>query len=299
MDYFKAMDSFVRVARAGSFSAAAVETGMSRAMVTKHIAALEGRVGVRLLNRTTRRVSLTEMGVQFYEFGARMLRELAEQELALGRLQREPAGVLRIIAPRSFGTLHLGSALAKFSAAYPDIHVTLILGDSSANDFDFASEFDLAIRLTPIASSTIVARKIASLQWAVCASPEYLLRHGEPAQPKDLAGHNCLLHAGNYPDRLWRFGDARRHSAIQPRGNFSTDSVIALRDAAIGGLGIALLPLYCASEALRAKQLVRILAGHPLPDSPLYVLIPDNRHVPRKVRTLIAFLAKWAGSELS
>ena len=299
MDYLKSMDSFVRVAKAGSFSAAAAQIRMSRAIVTKNVAALERRVGVRLLNRTTRSVSLTEMGAQFYEFATRILREFADQELALERQQSEPAGSLRIIAPRSFGTLHLGSALAQFSAAYPDIHITLILGDSSSNEFDFASEFDLAIRLTPLASTTVVARKIASLRWAVCAAPEYLEKHGTPARPRDLAAHNCLLHAGNYPDRYWRFGGSRRQSAIKLKGNFSTDSVIALRDAALAGLGVALLPLYCASDALREGKLVRLLENHALPDSPLFVLIADNRQVPGKLRALIAFLAKWAGSALN
>jgi len=296
MDYLKSLDSFVRVAKAASFSAAAAESGVSRAMVTKNVAALDKRVGVRLLNRTTRKVSLTEQGARFCEFAQRMLRELEDQELYLGRLQKEPAGSLRILAPRSLGALHLGGALAQFSAAFPDIHVKLVLSGSQVNEFDFASEFDLAIRLSPLASTTIVARKIASLRFAVCASPSYLERHGAPQQPRDLMDHNCLLHAGNFPDRFWRFGDSRRHRTIKLKGSFSADSVIALRDAAIAGLGIALLPMYCASEALRSGALVRLLEDHPLPETPLFVLIADSRHVPRRIRLLIAFLAKWASA---
>lgn len=295
MDYLKSLDSFVRVAKSSSFSLAAAEIGVSRAMVTKNVAALEKRVGVRLLNRTTRQVSLTEMGAQFYEFARRMLRELEDQELSLGRLQKEPLGSLRIIAPRSFGTLHLGSALAQFSAMYSDMHVKLVLSSSTSNEFDFASDFDVALRLSPLASSTIVARKIASLRWAVCAAPSYLQQHGTPKLPRELTEHNCLLHAADFPDRFWRFGDSRRHRTIKLKGSFSADSVIALRDAAIAGLGIALLPMYCAGDALREGKLVQLLENHALPETPLFVLIADNRHIPRKIRLLIGFLAKWAG----
>lgn len=147
MDYLKSLETFVRVAKAASFSAAAAELGLSRAMVTKNVAALEQRLGARLLNRTTRQVSLTEPGAKYCEFAQRLLRELEDQEFYLGRLQKEPSGSLRIQGPRSFGALHLGTALAQFSAAYPDIHVKLVLSGSPSNDLDFASEFDVAIKL--------------------------------------------------------------------------------------------------------------------------------------------------------
>lgn len=301
MDRLKTMESFVRVVKAGSFSAAAGQLGMSRAMVTKHIIALERRLGARLLNRTTRRLALTEIGGEYYEFCARILREFETEEFSVARLQKEPQGSLRVIAPKSFGSLHLGAAIAKFALAYPKIAVSLILEDSSVRTFEFAeNEYDVAIRLSPIANSTIAARKIGSLPWVVCASPAYLKRRGAPAAPKDLARHNCLLHVKLSPDRIWRFGGAAKtNRSIKVDGTFSSNSVLILRDAALAGLGVALLPTYCVGHDLDAGTLRRVLPEFPIRDRPLYVLFPENRLIPKKVRIFIAFIAAWYRSAQS
>jgi DNA-binding transcriptional LysR family regulator len=292
VDYLKAMDHFVHVAKSASFSRAAAELRMSRASVTKQIKNLEDHIGVQLFNRTTRSVSLTEAGRQFYEFCVRIRRELSDEELSLASLQKNPSGVLRITAPRSFGSLHLGNVLAQFCIEYPQIHVTLRLS-SSQFDFD-ATEFDLAITLAPPVRMTDIARKIGSLHWAVCASPSYLAKHGTPLSPNDLNSHNCLLHTANFPDRVWRIGDGKNQQAIRLKGSFAADSVIALRDAVILGVGIALLPIYCAEEALREGRLVRVLEKYALPVTPLYAVIPGRKFIPSKVSLLVRFLARWA-----
>lgn len=295
MDRLKTMESFVRVVKVGSFSAAAGQLGMSRAMVTKHVMALERRLGARLLNRTTRRLALTEIGGEYYEFCTRILRELETEEFSVARLQKEPQGSLRVIAPKSFGSLHLGAAIARFAQEYPRIAVSLILEDSSVRTFEFAeNEYDVAIRLSPIANSTIAARKIGALPWVVCAAPAYLKRHGAPVTPKDLARHNCLLHVKLSPDRIWRFGGTGKTSgSIKVDGTFSSNSVLILRDAALAGLGVALLPTYCVGRDLRAGTLRQVLTQFPIRDRPLYVLFPENRLVPKKVRIFINFIAAW------
>ena len=287
------------MAKSNSFSTAADELQLSRAMVSKTVSELETHLGVRLLNRTTRRVSLTQVGSEFYEFAVRLLREISDQELALSQQQKVPAGFLRILAPRAFGSLHLGRALAEFSAQYPDIHTTLVLGStSSAGEFEFMAEYDLTLRMGPTVSTNIISRKLATLGWAVCASPEYLERHGVPANPDDLVTHNCLLHTQSFPHRFWRFGGIKNARSVRLGGTFAASSVIALRDAAVEGLGIALLPRYCCKAELQENKLVRVLEKHPTPDTELYAVVAGHRYISPKVRALIAYLARWANATL-
>jgi DNA-binding transcriptional LysR family regulator len=294
MDYFKSLETFVSVAKRSSFSAASAEIGISRAMVTSRINALEDRLGSQLFSRTTRHVSLTEPGQRFYEFSTRLLHDLADEELSLATHQQSSSGSLRVIGPNSFGRLHLGSAMAQFCKKHPEFHIRLDLIDLPSSELDLAGDaFDVAIQLSIPSRTTAIGRQIASLRWAVCASPAYLKQHGTPKEPRDLIEHNCLLNSGNFPDRFWRFGSLRNPRTIKLKGNFS-GNIITLRDAAIEGLGIALLPLYCADEALRTAKLVHILKTYTLPDSPLYVLVRGNKYIPRKVRVMTAFLAKWA-----
>lgn len=287
------------MAKSNSFSTAADELQLSRAMVSKTVSELETHLGVRLLNRTTRRVSLTQAGSEFYEFAVRLLREISDKELALSQQQKVPAGFLRILAPRAFGSLHLGRALAEFSALYPDIHTTLVLGSTSTSgEFEFMAEYDLTLRMGPTISTNIISRKLATLGWAVCASPEYLERHGVPQTPDDLVTHNCLLHTQNFPHRFWRFGGIKNARSVRLGGTFAASSVIALRDAAVEGLGIALLPLYCCKGELQENKLVRVLEKYPTPDTELHAVVAGHRYISPKVRALIAYLARWANATL-
>lgn len=297
MDRFRTIDSFVRVASAGSFSAAAKQLGLSRALVSLHITDLEKRLGVRLLNRTTRSLTLTEAGAGYLEFCRRMLAEMNERESSISQLQKEPRGQLKVNAPKSFGSLHLADAIINFCAAYPNIQLSLILEDYSFRPYDFVDHgLDVAVRLGDLPDSSLIARKIATLQWVVCASPDYLGRHGEPKVPADLAEHSCLAHIYLDPnDRVWRLHDADQVISIKIRGGFSSNSALVLRKAALAGLGIGYLPLYCIEDDLKDGALRRLLPRYSPPQRPIYVLYPPTARVPERVRTFVDFLANWFG----
>jgi DNA-binding transcriptional LysR family regulator len=185
-------------------------------------------------------------------------------------------------------------AMAAFAHRYPDIRVTLVLDDSSLRSINLVTQgYDVAVRLAAIDDSTLVARKLATLEWAACASPEYLERHGVPATPRDLANRNCLTHMTLGPDRVWRFDDGKKPIDVKVQGTYSANSVIALQHAARIGIGIALLPTYSAADDLRSGALKAILADYRIPERPLYVVYPYGANPPKKVRLLVDFLAQW------
>ncbi len=298
MDRFKTIDSFIRVAGAGSFSAAAKQLGMSRALVSLHVTDLEKRLGVRLLNRTTRSLTLTEAGANYLEFCRRMLAEIAEQESSIARLQQEPRGSLKVAAPKSFGTLHLSDAVVSFSARYSDIQLSLILEDYSFRAYDFVDQgLDVAVRLGDLPDSSLVARKIAALQWVVCAAPKYLARRGEPKSPADLGKHDCLAHVNLDPnDHAWRLHNSDHVISVKIAGAFSSNSALVLRKAALAGLGIGYLPRYCIDEDLKSGALRQLLPRYSPPERPLYVVYPPASRIPERVRTFVDFLAEWFGN---
>lgn len=295
MDRLRTMQSFVEVAASGSFSAAAERLGTSRALITKHVVDLERRLGARLINRTTRKISLTEVGQNYVVFCKTMLEELERQDQAIVQSHSAPHGPIRVIAPKSFGGIHMSSAVADFAVAHPDIHVTLILDDAFTRSFDFAgSGFDVAIRLSVLPEmSSVVARKIASLRWIVCASPEFIKTAGEPKTIEDLATAKCLVHVRLSPDRIWRFQGTGKKSSVKVSGVFYSNSVLTIRRAALAGLGIAMLPTYYISQDLREGTLKRIMRHLPIIERPVYILFPDNKHTPKKVRLFVNFLAAW------
>jgi len=295
MDRFKTIDSFVRVATAGSFSSAAKQLGMSRALVSLHVTDLEKRLGVRLLNRTTRSLTLTEAGANYLEYCRRMLAEMNEQETSITQLQKEPRGSLKIAAPKSFGTLYLSDAVVSFSARYPNIQLSLILEDYSFRAYDFVEQgLDVAVRLGDLPDSTLVARKIATLQWIVCASPKYLAHHGDPKTPADLGKHTCLAHVNLDPnDRAWRLHSSDHVISVKISGAFSSNSALVLRKAALAGLGIGYLPLYCIEEDLKTGALRKVLTSYSPPQRPIYVVYPPAARVSERVRTFVDFLADW------
>jgi DNA-binding transcriptional LysR family regulator len=294
MDRLRTIESFVRVVKAGSFSAAAEQLGMSRAIVTKRVIDLEKHLGARLLNRTTRKVAPTEIGTAYYEFCARMLGDLEAADESIKRLQSEPEGRLRILAPKSFGSSHLATAVSQFALEHSKISISLVLDDSATHSLSFAeSEIDVAIRLSPIASdSAVVARQIGSLEWVVCASPAYLESFGPPKRPADLARARCIVHLRLASDRIWRFAGAVPTS-VKVKTVFTTNSVLAVRRAALAGVGVAQLPTYYAGADLKSGALQKVLVDHPLPERPVYAVFPAARFIPRKVGLFVKFLADW------
>ncbi len=295
MDRLRTMQSFVEVIRLGSFSEAAKTLGHSRPLVSRHITDLEKHLGVRLLTRTTRRITLTEAGVEHFNFCQRLIKEIEEKETSLKQMQREPAGSLKILAPKSLTTLALGDAIASFAAASPHLNISLMLDDLSFRSYDFIERgFDVAVHTTPIRESSLVARKIANLRWLLCASPKYLKQHGEPRLPRDLNRHQCLVHVNSDPsDRVWRLRDGKGLSSVKVKGPFASNSVLVLRKAALEALGIAILPVYCVREDLNSGALREVLSDYPIPTHPLSLVWAPGPKTPKKIRHLADFLADW------
>jgi DNA-binding transcriptional LysR family regulator len=295
MDRFRTMQSFAEVIKLGSFSEAAKTLGLSRALVSRHITDLEKHLGMRLLTRTTRRITLTEAGARHFEFCQRVITEIEQNEGSLRRLQKEPEGSLKILAPKSFTTLALGDAIASFAAANPNLNVNLMLDDLSFRAYDFIERgFDVAVHTTPVRTSNLVARKIANLRWLLCAAPAYLKKHGEPQQPRELGRHQCLVHINSDPsDRIWRLGDGNGPVSVKVQGPFASNSVLMLRKATLAGLGIAIVPLYCVQEDLKSGALREILSKFPIAVHPLSLVFSPGKPTPQKIRSLGDFLVEW------
>ncbi|MCW3480825.1 LysR family transcriptional regulator [Neisseriaceae bacterium JH1-16] len=286
MDLVNAMRVFHAVADSGSFTAATERLQLSRGMATKYVNWLERHLGTRLLQRTTRRLALTEAGRDYLARVAVILAQIDEAEAAASQTSVEPAGRLRINAPLAFGVRHLGSLLAEFRQRYPQVTVELELTDRR---IDMLEEgVDLALRISDApADSTLVARPLAPIRVVVCAAPGYLATHGTPATPEGLARHECLLYTLSQPADRWTFGPER---VVTVQGGLSANNGDVLLDAARQGLGIIRQPTFLVGDDLASGRLIEILADYPLPPLQLYALYPHRQHLPRKVRVLVEFL---------
>lgn len=295
MDRLRTMESFVRVVRAGSFTVAASQLGLSRALVSRHVSDLEARVGVRLLNRTTRSLNLTDEGRSYLDFCERLFRELESKEHAIVRTRAAPTGMLKLLAPKSFGTLHLADAIIDFAKSQPRLQVTLILEDVSFRAYDFAERgLDLSLRISSMRNASVIEQEIAPLEWIVCAAPDYLARKGKPAHPSDLAQHDCLVHINVMAnDRIWRFEGPKGNISAKVGGTFFSNSALALRKAALSGLGVALVPRYTVTDDLASGVLVPVLPRYRAPSRPLIAVYPRVPVVPTKVQVFVDFLIEW------
>ena len=295
MDKYRQMDTFLRVARSGSFTAVSAQLGQSPAAITRLINALEASLGVRLLNRSTRSLSLTDAGKSYAEMCERIVGEVAQCELTLSASEKQMSGLIRVIVPQSFGAMRLGDAVIEFARKYPYISISIMLGSFSARTNDFIErEFDVALRWGDLRESTLVAARLGTQIRMLCASPEYLKQRGTPKTPEELRnGHNCLVLLGAFPDGIWRFADGEQEIGIKASGDFSSDSAIMLLKATIAGRGLSVLPRYCVRDELRSGALVEVLSEYKLPDHPLFLLYRDKRLQPARVRIFIDFLRQW------
>ncbi len=290
MDRFVSLKAFVAVVNTGSFAAAAAKLGLSRAMTTKHIQTLEEALGARLLNRTTRRLALTEAGRAFHARSERILADLEEAEAAVGDATATPKGLLRVAAPMSFGVLHLGTAIADFMCECPEMAVELLLNDRT---IDLIEEgVDVAVRIGRLADSSLIAKRIAPARMAVCASPDYLARHGTPTTPDDLVKYACLEYTLAARGQEWAFVDAEgRGKTVRVAGPLKANNGEVLMAAALAGRGIALLPTFMTGAHLAAGRLVRVLAPTWQPeDIAIFAVYPPTRHLSAKVRRFVDFL---------
>ena len=296
MDTISGMITFARVVEANSFSEAARRLGVSKSAVSKQIARLEDRLGARLLNRTTRRISPTEVGAAFYERCARIVAEVEEAELAVTRLQAEPRGVLRVNAPMSFGILHLAPAIAVFMKRYPDLEIDLTLNDRFVDLID--EGYDLAIRIGTMADSSLIARKLAPSRLVACAAPAYLRRRGLPTVPRDLADHECLIYSLATAGDLWKFTDSEgTPQPVRVSARLKVNNGDVMRDIAAAGLGLTVLPTFIAAKGLEAGTLVPVLTDYRLPETAVSAVYPQNRHLSPKIRVFVDFLAGRFGPE--
>lgn len=287
---------FVRVVESGSFTKTAEQLQLSRAVVSKYLSRLEARLGVRLLHRTTRRLSVTEAGAALFEASRGALSRIEDAELEVARLQRAPRGTLKINVPMSFGLLHISPQLPQFLKAYPEVSVDLTMEDRFV---DLVAEgYDLAIRVTRLADSALVARKLAPCRQVVCASPEYLAKHGCPRTPEDLSAHNCVIYS--YLPPVWRFIDrSRRESAAPVRGNLRVNNGMAQCEAALSGLGIIIIPTFYVGDLIRQQRLVVLLDDYAMPEIGVYAVYPQRKYLSPKVRAFVEFLAKRFGPKPS
>lgn len=294
MDRLTSMAIYTRVVEKGSLAAVAEEFGISPTMTGKHLKALEERLGGRLLNRTTRRQSLTELGRDYYERCKQILSEVEAADNIASQLQAVPRGVLRVNAPVSFGNQRLAPALADYLAAYPQVDVDLAVNDRVVDLVD--EGFEAAFRIGDLGDSGLVARPLAPYRMFVCANPTYLKNHGIPARPQDLAGHNCLGFAYWAVRDKWRLIGPKGEETVSVKGRMQVNNGQALRMAALRGIGIILQPEVLVSEDLAAKRLVRVLPEYEAPPRPMHlVYLPDRRPTP-KLRSFIEFAVARFGA---
>ena len=295
MDRFKQIETFVAVAARGSLSAAAQAEGVAPAVIGRRIDALEARLGVKLLVRTTRRISLTFEGSAFLEDCQRLLNDFqnAEASVSLGGVKA--SGHLRVTAPAGFGRLHVAPLMPGFLEAHPEVSVSLDLSDRLT---DIINEgIDVAIRIGALDDSSLVGVKLADNRRVVVASPEYLAKRGVPATPQALAGHDCLTF-GNYGNqaRGWQFTIDGQLVSLRVSGSMACNDGAVLRDWALAGRGLAWRSMWEVGDDLKAGRLASVLDGFAAPDNAIYAVFPQRRHLPLRVRMLIDFLKNTYGN---
>ena len=292
-DPLEGMSIFAAVVEAESFTGAARTLKYSKAAISTHIQKLEDRLDTRLLNRTTRRISMTDEGRVFYEHCRRILDEAREAIDALDNSNTEPRGVLRINSPMSFGTMHLGAAVAEFMEAYPDVSVDMVLNDRQVDLIE--DGFDLAIRIGRLPDSSLIARRLAPCRRILVASPDYWDRKGRPSHPSDLKDHDALIYDYLDDPNTWTFKDGDTDVSVSVQGRLRANNGEVLLDAALRGLGIYLSPTFFCFDALRANKLEIALRDFGEDPLSVYAVYPHRRHLSPRVRAFVDFLAERFG----
>jgi DNA-binding transcriptional LysR family regulator len=295
MDRLTSLTAFVRVVDAGGFSAAGRRLNMSTTMVSNHVQALEDRLGARLLNRTTRKVSLTEVGRAYYDRCIQILADIEQADDIAGALQSTPRGTLRIYTATHIVPF-VAPVVAEFLAKYSDVKVDLNMGERTVDIID--EGFDIAVRMTPPPDSSLITRNLATWRHVLCCSPGYLEKHGRPQQLSDLSEHNCVRHV-NYPfDDEWRFVDRRGATAsVRISGNLISNSGEMLRTAGLQGVGVCLAPGFLIHDDLDEGRLVRLLPEYRPVELSMNAVYPHRHHLSAKVRTFIDMLAQHSAEQ--
>ncbi|WP_374309718.1 LysR family transcriptional regulator [Dongia sp.] len=294
MDRLATMEAFVKVAETKSFSEAARRLRSSKSLVSRQISALEAELGVRLLQRTTRSLTLTEEGRTYHAEVTRILADIELANAAVTQSKVAPRGRLRVSAPMSFGILHLAPILPRFLARFPEVELDLSLNDRYVDLID--EGFDLSIRVGRLAESSLVARRLAPFRMILCASPDYLSRHGTPKVPEELKQHQCLCYSTNSLTPEWRLQKPDGSPwPVQIAGHLHANNGDVLRVAAIEGAGIAYLPSFIVGADLQAATLVSLMPDFVPQDAAIYAVYPNSRHLSPKVRAFIDFMLELFG----
>ncbi len=291
MDRFEQLQNFVRVVDAGSITRAADLAQVAKSAVSRRLAELESRLGVQLINRTTRRMTLTESGQRFYAESRRVLGELEAAEAAVISSQVALSGRIRLAAPTVFGRRHLGPAVIVFNREHPAISFDIEFND---RHIDLIEEgFDMAVRIASLSDSRLIARRVARISAVIAASPEYWDTHGRPRRPGDLERHRCITYAYQ-PSGSWRYRSARGSGSVRVDTVMQANNGDYILEAAAAGLGVIRLPRFICHEALANGELEAVLTDYEWLDVAAYAVYPETRHLPQRLRIFIDFLAaRW------
>ena len=296
MDRFAAITAFARVVEAGSFARAAERMGVSVSAVSRQVAELEAHLNVRLLNRTTRRLSLTESGQAFFDRSVQLLADLEEAETAVTSASIVPRGTLRLTCSATFGSRHLAPSIAAFAARHPQMRFDVELSERFVDLVD--EGFDLAVRIGAPGGQNVVARRVGAARVLCCASPAYLERHGEPREPEELAKHQCLSYEYLPTRNVWTFRDSKGSElGVRIAGPVHSNNGRFLVGLAAQGIGISREPDFISAPDVRAGRLKPILQQFESPPLPIYVVYPSRRHLSAKVRAFADFLAERFATE--
>ena len=294
MDRLTALNVFRHAVELGSFAAASRHLGLSPAAISKNISELETHLAVRLLNRTTRRMSLTEAGALYYDRVVQVLDDLEDADGALGPMQQVPKGLLRVSAPMTLTLARLSSAMPAFLSRYPEISLDLRMDDRRVNIVE--DGFDIAIRASDrLEDSSLVARKLMSMPHVVCAAPSYLDRHGAPLSPGDLKDHTCIQFTLSGHADEWTFSKADASASVAIDGRYKATSSLAVRDALVAGFGLSLIPRLYVAEDIAQGRLCTVLDDWSPVETSVYAVYPSRRHVVAKVRAFLDFLVEELG----
>jgi len=287
MSQLEDMRIFIATLEAQSFTAAAEKLGLSKQFVSKRVMALEARLGVRLLIRTTRKLRPTDLGLAYFEQMRELVRQIDEAEQAIAQQNASPRGLLRISAPMSFGTLHLGPLLPGFLLAHPEIRLEMELSDRTV---DLVGEgYDMGVRIGVLADSSLIARRITAMQIRLCASPDYLARRGVPASLAEVREHDCVLY-GHSKQVEWVFQQQGLRESLAVSGRLRANNGELVRDAALAGLGLAYLPTFIVGDALAEGRLVSVLEDCCPPPAAVYAVYPQHRQTSLAVHAFVDFL---------
>jgi len=277
---------FARVVQTGSFTATAADLGMPKSTVSRKVTELEARLKARLLNRTTRKVSLTDVGRTYYDYCARIVGEIEDAERAVSSLQEVPRGVLRLTTGPNVS--FLGPILNDYIRRYPEVRVEVFC---TGRTVDLIEErFDLAIRAGTLNDSTLVARSLGKVRWFLAGTPAYLKEHGRPRSVDDLKDHDCVMFGTVSGGATLRLESAGKAAQVEPRARLMVNDFDLVHAAAVAGLGLALLPAYLCLDDIRAKRLERVLRDWEAPAAPIHVVYPSARHISPKVKTFVDHL---------